>query len=196
MVNKHDYSDAPPLLKDFVVYLQLVKNRSELTVLNYYSDLRTFFRFYKLRAGRVSDDKSFSDINITDISEDDIKAVDLALVQEFLIFEKTDKNNDTKARYRKAVAIRQFFKYLTNNKGLFDVSPVANLELPTPKPALPKHLTLEQAQEMLSHVNLSGSRRDYCILTFFLNCGMRLSELVGINVGDISCTHDVNGSEI
>lgn len=196
MVNKRDYSDAPPLLKDFVVYLQLVKNRSELTVLNYYSDLRTFFRFYKLRAGRVSDDKSFSDIDIADISEDDIKAVDLALVQEFLIFEKTDKNNDTKARYRKAVAIRQFFKYLTNNKGLFDVSPVANLELPTPKPALPKHLTLEQAQEMLNHVNLSGSRRDYCILTFFLNCGMRLSELVGINVGDISCTHDINGSEI
>ena len=68
MVNRHDYSDAPQLLKDFVVYLQLVKNRSELTVLNYYSDLRTFFRFYKLRAGRVSDDKSFSDINIADIS--------------------------------------------------------------------------------------------------------------------------------
>ncbi len=192
----YDYSNAPPLLKDFVVYLQLVKNRSELTVLNYYSDLRTFFRFYKLKLGRVANDVAFSDINIADISDDDIKAVDLGLVQEFLIFEKTNKNNDTKARYRKAVAIRQFFKYLTNNKGLFDVSPVANLELPTPKPALPKHLTLEQAQEMLNHVNISGSKRDFCILTFFLNCGMRLSELVNINVSDISCTHDGVGNEI
>lgn len=192
-----NYDNAPQLLKDYIMYLQIVKDRSELTVLNYYTDIRTFFRYFKVRNGRASSDPSeFSKIDISDITEDDIKSVDLMMVQEFLIFTKKEKSNDQKARYRKAVALRQFFKYLTNNKGLFDVNPVANLELPSPKAALPKYLTLEQALEMLTHIETPDQKRDYCIVVFFLNCGMRLSELVGINVSDIRATHDADGNEI
>lgn len=197
MAKPHNYDNAPPLLRDFIVYLQLVKNRSELTVLNYYTDLRTFLRYYKIKLGRASSDPAeFSKIDISDITEAEIKAVDLMLVQEFLIFTKTEKSNDHKARYRKAVALRQFFKFLTNNKGLFEVNPMTNLELPSPKPALPKYLTLEQSLEMLTHIDTPDQKRDYCIVVFLLNCGMRLSELVGINISDIRCTHDIDGNEV
>lgn len=187
------YDDAPSLIKDFIYYEQIVKGRSELTVKNYYLDIRTFFRFYKMRNGRAAQDMSdFSSIGISDITDDDIKSVDLKLVQEYLVFMKTEKSNEQKARYRKAVALRQFYKFLTNNKHLFAVSPMANLELPTPKPALPKYLTLEQSLELLTHVDSPEQKRDYCIIVFFLNCGMRLSELVGIDINDIRCTHESN----
>lgn len=195
MNNKYD--NAPKLLKDYLVYLQLVKNRSELTVLNYYTDLRTFFRFYKIHRGRASyDPAEFQKIDISDITEADIKSVDLMLAQEFLIFTKNEKDNHPKARYRKGVALRQFFKYLTNNKGIFEVNPLANLELPTPKAALPKYLTLDESVEMLSNIDTSAQKRDYCIITFFLNCGIRLSELVGIDIQDVRKTRDSFGNDV
>ncbi len=191
------YDDAPQSVKDFIVYEQIVKGRSELTVKNYYNDLRTFFRYYKMKKGRASDDpEDFSSIKIDDITDDDIKSVDLQTAQEFLVFMKTEKNNEQKARYRKGVSLRQFYKFLTNNKNMFKVSPMANLELPTPKPALPKYLTLEQSLEMLSHIDTPSKKRDYCIVVFFLNCGIRLSELVGIDLKDIRKTHDSDGNEV
>lgn len=197
MVNNKYYSDAPQLIKDFIYYEQIVKGRSELTVKNYYNDLRTFFRFYKIQNDRASAlSEEFGKIVISDITEQDILNVDLQTAQQFLIFMKDEKNNEQKARYRKAVTLRQFYKFLTNNKHLFEVSPLANLELPSPKPALPKYLTLEQALEMLTHIDTSDKKRDYCIVTFFLNCGMRLSELVGINMKDIRKTLGTDGSEI
>ena len=194
-MNNNIYDNAPQLIKDFIYYEQIVKGRSELTVKNYFVDLRTFFRFYKLQNGRGNIDE-FSKIDISDISEKDICSVDLQTAQQFLIFLKQEKNNEQKARYRKAVALRQFYKFLTNIKHLFEVSPMANLELPSPKAALPKHLTLEQSLEMLSNINTPNQKRDYCIVTFFLNCGMRLSELVGINLKDISKTTNSSGDEI
>lgn len=196
-VKNNKYDDAPQLIKDFIFYEQIVKGRSELTVKNYYNDLRTFFRFYKVLNGRAdSDPESFSEINISDITERDILSAGLDTAQQFLIFMKDERNNEQKARYRKAVSLRQFYKFLTNNKHLFDVSPMANLELPSPKPALPKYMTLEQALEMLTHIDTPDQKRDYCIVVFFLNCGMRLSELVGINIKDIRKTTDSDGAEI
>lgn len=195
-MKENKYSTAPQLIQDFIYYEQIVKGRSELTVKNYYNDLRTFFRFYKLKNGYVDKDTEFSEIDISDISERDICSVDLLTAQQFMIFIKEEKNNEQKARYRKAVALRQFYKFLTNNKHLFEVSPMANLELPSPKPALPKFLTLEQALEMLTHIDSPDKKRDYCIIVFFLNCGMRLSELVGINLKDIRKTAGSDGNEI
>lgn len=194
-MNNSYYDDAPQSIKDFIYYEQIVKARSELTVKNYYTDLRTFFRYYKVRKNRASMD-DFAKISISDITDEDIKSVDLQFVQEFLYYTKTQRDNDQKARYRKAVALRQFFKFLTNNKNMFAVSPLANLELPSPKAALPKFLTLEQALEMLTHIDTPDKKRDYCIVVFFLNCGMRLSELVGINLKDIKKTKDTAGNEI
>lgn len=194
-MEKRYYDSAPQPIIDFVYYEEIVKGRAPLTVKNYYNDLQTFFRFYKMKNGRA-DSEDFSKIDISDITEDDIRSVDLQTAQEFLVYMKTEKKNGQKARYRKGVSLRQFYKFLTNNKGMFKVSPMANLELPTPKPALPKYLTLEQALEMLTHIDTSDYRRDYCMVVFLLNCGMRLSELVGINIRDIRNTHDEDGNEI
>lgn len=188
------YDNAPQLIKDFIYYEQIVKGRSELTVKNYFNDLQTFFRFYKIQKGRAADE-DFSSIDISDITDQDICSVDLQTVQQFLVYIKEEKNNKQKARYRKAVALRQFYKFLTNNKHLFEVNPMANLELPSPKPALPKFLTYEQALEMLTHIDTPDQKRDYCIIVFFLNCGMRLSELVGINLKDIRKTAGLDGKE-
>ncbi len=193
-VNKY-YDSAPQSIKDFIYYEQVVKARSELTVKNYYNDLKSFFRYYKISRNLASE-KDFSEIDISDITDDDIKSVDLQDAQEFLIFMQTKKNNKQKARYRKAVTLRQFYKFLTNNKHMFEVSPMLNLELPMPKPALPKFLTLEQSLELLVNVDTPDPKRDYCIIVFFLNCGIRLSELVGINIGDIRKTHNSAGEEI
>lgn len=191
------YDNAPQPIKDFIYYEQIVKGRSELTVKNYYSDLRSFFRFYKVKFGRASNNpEDFSEIDISDITEADICSVDLQMAQEYLIYMKNHKNNEQKARYRKGVSLRQFYKFLTNTKNMFEVSPMANLELPSPKAALPKYLTLEQAIEMLTHVDTTDKRRDYCIIVFFLNCGMRLSELCGIKLRDIRSTHDPDGHEV
>lgn len=194
-MNNNYYNDAPQAIKDFIYHEQIVKARAELTVKNYYVDLRTFFRFFKVQKNHASM-SDFEKISISDITEDDIKSVDLQFVQEFLYYTKTQRNNGPKARYRKGVALRQFFKYLTNNKNMFAVSPLANLELPSPKPALPKFLTLEQALEMLTHIDSSDKKRDYCMVVFFLNCGMRLSELVGIDLKDIKKTKDTEGNEV
>lgn len=195
-MNKNNYDNAPQLIKDFIFYEKIVKGRSDLTVKNYYNDIRTFFRFYKMQNGLVSNTVDFGDIDISDLTDRDICSVDLQTAQQFLIYMKEEKNNEQKARYRKAVALRQFYKFLTNNKHLFEVSPMANLQLPSPKPALPKYLTLEQALEMLTHIDTPDQKRDYCIVVFFLNCGMRLSELVGINLKDIRKTVGIDGNEV
>lgn len=195
-MTNNNYDNAPQLIRDFIFYEQIVKGRSELTVKNYFNDLRTFFRFFKVTNGRVKSNIDFGSIDISDITDKDICSVDLQTAQQFMIFMKEEKKNEQKARYRKAVALRQFYKFLTNNKHLFEVSPMANLELPSPKPALPKFLTLEQALEMLTHIETPDQKRDYCIVVFFLNCGMRLSELVGINLKDIRKTTGSDGSEV
>lgn len=195
MLNINNYDNAPQSIRDFIYYEQIVKGRSELTVKNYYSDLRVFFRFYKIRRKNYREE-DFSTIDISDITDEDIKSVDLTLVQEFLVYMKTKMSNKQKARYRKAVTLRQFYKFLTNNKNMFEVSPLANLELPSPKAALPKYLSLEQSLELLVNVDTSDKKRDYCIITFFLNCGIRLSELVGINLGDIHSFVDNDGKTV
>lgn len=188
MPSAFDYkNDSPAYLSDFLIYLSTVKIRSALTVKNYYCDLRLFLRFLKLKKDPSLSDTDFSQITIADVPEEYVKDVTLSDILEFLNFTIDKRLNQPKARARKAVAIRQFFKYLTDYKNWFEVSPANKLELPSPKNALPKYLTVEQANQLLSEcseIKRWEDSRDYCMVTFFLNCGMRLSELVGINVTD------------
>ncbi len=187
MPNKQ-YTDAPACLKDYLSYLGTVKNRSQLTITNYYSDLKLFLRFLKVKHGLASAE-DFSEIKIEDIPENIIKNVTLNDALEFLSFTINERSNQAKARARKAVALRQFYKYLTNNKAWFVASPMLNLELPSPKNALPKHLTLTESEQLLKlafkDMNDWQDYRDFAMTVLFINCGMRLSELVGINLNDI-----------
>lgn len=194
-----DYKeDSPKYLSDFLDYMVVIKNRSSLTVKNYYSDLRLFLRYIKQKNDPSLKDVDFSEIKINDVSEELIKSVTLSDILEFLHYTMDERSNHQTARARKAVAIRRFFKYLTDNKQWFDVSPADKLELPSPKHALPKFLTIEQANALLqecSDIKDWTDSRDYCIITFFLNCGMRLSELVGISVNDYITSQDPKTGE-
>ena len=181
-------SDAPACLTEYLNYLTTIKNRSQLTALNYYTDLRMFMRFLKVKNKLVDANEDFSEIKISDIDDKYIKAVTLTDAMEFLSFTVSERSNQAKARSRKAVSLRQFYKFLTNNKAWFAASPMLNLELPSPKNALPKHLTLQECGQLLHEGFKEFSSwmdyRDYAMIIMFLNCGMRLSELVGINVND------------
>ncbi len=164
--------------------------RSELTVKNYYTDIKLFLRYIKKENG-LCESEEFDEIKIYNVPEELVKKTTLNDLLSFLSYVSSERDNHGKARARKAVSLRQFFKYLTIKKMWFDVSPAQNLELPSPKNALPKHLTIEQATELLktcSDFKAWEDYRDFCMITFFLNCGMRLSELVGINCNDYMST--------
>ncbi len=180
------YDDCPPYLREYLDYITTIKMRSALTVKNYYTDLVLFLRFLKRKNG-LCGDVDFKEIKVFDVPEETVRAVTLTDLIEFLSYTSSERGNQSKARARKAVSLRQFFKYLTVKKQWFKVSPAQDLELPSPKKALPKHLTVEQATQLLdacSEFRRWEDYRDYCMVTFFLNCGMRLSELVGIDVSD------------
>ncbi len=184
---------SPQYLIDFLDYMSVIKGRSPLTVKNYYCDLRLFLRYLKINNDQTLKASDFSDIAISDTPESLVKAVTLNDIMGFLHFTMDERQNHQKARARKAVSLRQFFKFLTDNKNWFAVSPAAKLELPSPKNALPKHLTIEQSNQLLSEcseIKDWADSRDYCMITFFLNCGIRLSELVGISVNDYICSKD------
>ena len=183
-------ADAPACLTEYLNYLITIKNRSQLTALNYYTDLRMFMRFLKIKNKLVPEDSEFSKITIGDLDEKFIKNATLSDAMEFLSFTVNERSNKAKARSRKAVSLRQFYKFLTNNKAWFTASPMLNLELPSPKNALPKHLTFQECEQLLKNGFGDFSSwmdyRDYAMIVMFLNCGMRLNELVGINVNDFS----------
>jgi len=196
MYNKHE---IPTFVREFLDYLSTIKGRSANTVTSYFHDIKYFLRFLKIKHKLVGNDSrgealAFEEIAVDDFPADLVKAVELYDILEFLHFLASERGNTAKARGRRGVALRQFFKYLTNNKQWFTVSPAQNLEMPGAKPPLPKTLTLEQAIELLGSCvpeNDSWTElRDYCIMTFFLNCGMRLAELVGLDMHDFKRERD------
>ncbi len=178
-------AEAPPIIKEFLGYVGTIKGKSPKTVEEYFLDLRTFFRYIKKSRGLVSPTAEFEEISISDIDLSLIKTVTLTQVYEYMNYLGSDRLNKASTRSRKVSSLRTFFKYLTNKTGKLAVNPVEELETPKLKRSLPKYLTLEQSLELLSKVEGPTKERDYCILVLFLNCGMRLSELVGLNLNDV-----------
>ncbi len=181
-------NDCPELLREFLFYMETIRGRSQRTVQGYYIDLRSFLRYIKsvkMLGVQPANDDVFHQIKIADVSAEVICAVTLSDVYEYLHFTLSELKNASAARARKVSSIRAFYKYITTKTTLLEDSPVKNLEVPAIKKALPKYLTLEESLELLTNVNSSFTQRDYCIITLFLNCGMRVSELVGINLDDI-----------
>ena len=144
-----------------------------------------FFRFLKKNRGIVPYQTPFDDITISDIDIDILKTVTLSEVYDFLYYVLNDRGDIAPTRSRKSSALRTFFSYLTVKANLLEVNPVAELEVPSQRKRLPKYLTLEECIQLLSAIEGSYAVRDYCITVLFLNCGIRLSELVGINMNDI-----------
>ncbi len=184
------FSDMPQIARDFLNYLGTIKGRSVRTVEAYHIDLRLFLRFMKIYKGggslRSIDDEQIDKTDITDINLTFLSQIKTADIYEYLQYVYKGRDNNAATRSRKTSSIRSFYKYLSLNIDQpIKENPAKNLEVPKTKKSLPKYLTLEQALELLNSVETTAPERDYCIITLFLNCGMRLSELVGINLSDI-----------
>jgi len=177
-----NYSEVPEIIKEFLVYLGTVKNKSQNTIKEYYLDLRTFFRFLKIRRGLVGSDTEFSNISVKDVDIDLVSSVTITDIYEFMNFSITNRNNSAKTRARKSSTLKTFFKYHTQKSLKLNNDPTKNLETPKVPKKLPKYLTLEESLELLNAVDGPYKERDYCILMLFLNCGLRLSELTSLNL--------------
>lgn len=187
MRNITDY-EMFPILSDFLSYMQITKGKSLNTVQSYFFDLRLFFRFMIVRNKLVDENAEFNDIKITDIDHGFIRAITLSDLYAFMAFVSNNRDNTSYARARKVACLKSFFKYLTFKAKLLDTNPAAELESPKILKRLPRYLNIEESKQLLTSVDGEYSERDYAIITIFLNCGLRLSELVGINLNNIKGT--------
>ena len=181
-----DYrTEAPPVLRDFLVYHETIQGHSRRTVDEYYLDLRNFFRFLKQSKHLVSPDVPMDNISIDDADLALVRDVTLTDIYSYMNYLSRDRGLNNTSRARKVATIRSFYKYLTNKAKLLETNPVQDLDSPRLKKSLPKYLNLEESMDLLDSVDGKNAVRDYCILTLFLNCGLRISELVGLNKTDV-----------
>ena len=190
------YSDCPAILRDFLVYHETIKGQSPKTIYEYYLDLRMFFRFVKLMRQDMPIHTILDDIPINDVDIAFVAGITTSDIYEFLSYLAHDRVADPDssfsekgisptARARKLSALKSFYKYLTVRTKQLEENPVADFEYPKLRKSLPKYLTIEQTAALLQSVSGTNQKRDYAILMLFLNCGIRRSELVGLNLTDI-----------
>ncbi len=191
-MNKSDFINIfPSFVFEYLNYNSVIKNRSDLTVREYANDLHTFFRFLKQVRGLVPDETPFDEIEVDDLTLETVASVTLNDAYMFLIYCKDDRDNNERTRARKATTLRMFYKYLTVQKRLLAENPLQELDSPKIKKTLPKYLTLEESLNLLNSIDGKFKERDYCIITLFLNCGLRLSELVSLNLSDIRSNNTI-----
>ncbi len=196
-----DYrAEAPEILRGFLTYHQAIRGHSPKTIDEYFLDLRTFFRYIKLEKDLVSQDCPFDEISILDVDLKFIQSITLSDVYNYLDFLSRDrpkcpgdpyspKGLSASSRARKVATIRSFYKYLVTKAHFLEENPMADLDSPKVMKALPHYLSLEESVRLLSSVDGPYKERDYCILMLFLNCGLRISELVNLNISDLYADH-------
>ena len=180
-----DKTECPEFFLDYILHITVTKGLSSRTVEEYYLDIRMFLKYLRMmKDPEYADAQGLQDISIKDMSLLMLKDVRIQTLYEFLFYIKEERENQSRARGRKTSALKSFFGFM-RNQGYIDQDPTERLELPSPKKSLPKFLTLEQSQKLLESIETAFFERDYCIITLFLNCGIRLSELIGLNVNDL-----------
>ena len=183
----------PPLLRQFLTYHESIKGHSRKTCDEYFLDLRHFFRFLKVHRGLTT--QEIDEICIADVDKAFLAAVTMSEVYAFLTYLSRERSNQPNSKHgeagisaasraRKVSCLRSFFKYLTLKIHVLDENPIAEIDVPKAQRGLPKFLTLEQSQELLKNIAGANQTRDYAILLLFLVCGLRISEMVGLNVTD------------
>lgn len=188
--------EAPVILREFLSYHETIQGHSRKTVDEYFLDLRNFFRYIKLEKGFAPRTAELDQISIEDVDLDLIRSVTLTDVYSYMSYLSRDRarypnSNSTRyglnasTRARKVASIRSFYKYLTNKAKVLTENPMQDLDAPRQKKTLPRYLNLENSVDLLEAVDGTFKERDYCILTLFLNCGLRISELINLNITDI-----------
>jgi len=188
-------SECPQVLRDFLSYHETIKGQSKRTVSEYYLDLRMFLRFMKLIKNEMPYDTPLDDIPILDVDTEFLRHITTTDVFDFLSYLANDRINpesetgscgiSAASRARKLSSIKAFYNYLTVSTKQFSENPVKDIEFPKIRKSLPKYLTLEQSKKLLESVSGKNQTRDFAILMIFLNCGIRRSELVGLNKSDV-----------
>ena len=178
------------LIDDFLDYMKATKGASENTVKEYYYDLRMFVRFIKRRKGLVDSSIDFDDIPIEDINAEILESVTKQDIYAYNAFLERERKISNKSKFRKISSIRSFYNYLHSKIDIIKVNPVIDIDMPKVEKTLPVYLSLEQSLKLLKTIENSKlkavyKKRDYAIVTLFLNCGMRLSELAGINISHV-----------
>jgi len=189
--------DTPTIIRDFLLYLKVNLDRSDSTISEYFSDLRTFFRFMLMdRAAVEFDENHFSEIPITSIDLDFIKGISKIDVYNYVGYLRSDRiYNEGRANQgqglaatstnRKLACLKTFFNYLCYKVDLLEKNPTIGVVSPLVRQRLPSYLTEDEAFRLLDAVDGQNETRDYCILVLFLNCGMRVSEIVSLNISDL-----------
>lgn len=179
-------SDLPVILSDYQDYIQMIKGLSPRTVSGYITDLKVFFRFLILRRNLCQPDTAFDEIDILSVDISFLKEVRLQDLHAFVAFVAKERANNNNTKSRKIAAIRSFFKYLNGVAEVLDENPAEKLEMPKREARHPNYLTLTESKSLLNVISEEKNeflrKRDYAIIVLFLNCGMRLSELVSINL--------------
>ncbi|MDE7294644.1 MAG: tyrosine-type recombinase/integrase [Oscillospiraceae bacterium] len=180
-----DMKDCPDYLLEYIFYMRVIKNRSEKTIESYYIDLRLFLRYVKENMLGMENPDIIADVPFSAVEK-----ITLADIYEYLNYSAEELKNNDKTRARKISALKSFYKAASSGKlSSFSLAknPLLNLDVPSPKRAQPKYMNLDEGRRLLSSVSREDNfyERDFCMLMLFLNCGMRLSELVGINLNDI-----------
>lgn len=189
----NQYGDAPQVLREFLSYHETIKGQSPRTIGEYYLDLRMFLRFMKLVKDEMPYTTPLEEISIKEIDLEFIKTITITDIFDYLSYLANDRQADDRdcagigaaARARKLSAIKSFYKYLTVRTKQLTENPVKEIEYPKIRKSLPKYLTLEESKRLLSSVQGPNAKRDYAILMLFLNCGIRRSELVGLNLSNV-----------
>ena len=192
-----DYrTEAPPILRDFLAYHETIQGHSSKTVDEYFLDLRNFFRYIKLEKGLAPRGTQLDQISIDDLDLSLVRSVKLTDIYAYLSYlsrARARNAHDPSAGYglmatsraRKVATIRSFYKYMVVKAKLMDESPVQELDSPKTRRSLPQFLTLDEAIQLLDSIDGENAERDFCIITLFLNCGLRISEMVGLNLTDV-----------
>ena len=193
----NDYrTEAPPILRDFLSYHETIKAHSRKTVDEYFLDLRNFFRYLKQTRDPSLRGLELNEISILDVDLDFVSSVTLTDIYGYMTYlsrdriqhqnsENSKKGLNAASRARKLATIRSFFNYLCNKVHLLEENPCKDIDSPKQMKALPRYLTLQDSLSLLDAVDGKHKERDFCIITLFLNCGLRISELIGLNLSDI-----------
>ena len=192
-MNLYQINDAPDILMEFLEYHSTVRGHSDKTVSGYYLDLKILFRFIKRRRHLVPAETPFNEIDISDVDIDFIKSIRIEELYRYQSFspEMSGSNRSLSAasRCRRTSSVKSFYNYLTVKRHLLDFNICQELDMPKRPNLLPRYLEEAECERLLSVCDGPFALRDYCILMLFMSCGMRVSELVSLNVSDIYDDH-------
>lgn len=183
---------SPEFLSNYLKYKRYIDFGAQTTTDETFFDLRTLFRYVKLylydknKLVNITKEE-FKKIDITDVTIEDLEKMNQNDLQNYLFFLDSTLENVSKTRNRKLASMKRLYEYLETNN-LINVNPTKWMQSATIEKRQPKYLDLKESKQLLANTINSDSRykiRNYAIICIFLNCSLRLSELVGINLTDL-----------